>query len=676
METAPLIPPLSLEDLKKQLNLNAPAKRLIREIIPIPTGTNHLSDEIDELPKNCIFDKGRVGGGGTTIALKNDIPTIICVPTVELIENKMTQSTRKDKKHLFPHEIKGIYSKKGRDQKLGEGMIPFMLDARKYIQATDQGELENYLNTQPVPKIMVTYNSLPKLLELLEFLLSYYKCRSNPKDFFLLIDEWHLLLTEFGYRDAAIRALLDCYQKFGTYCFMSSTPLEEEFIPEEMKDIPVVKAVWEDVQKTTVNLHVCTESVDSPLGIIDVVSYWIQECLAKNLTDPKPYNLYIFVNHVAYMNDLIDKNNLNPANCRVIMSKNNPKAKELHNGLEICSTSQVKDDPKKINFLTSTAFEGSDIEDPIGCIIGVSDGYKDHTLIDINTKFFHIGRRLRDSEYIGNITHVVRLKKYKSKKTEKEYLAELHEKIEVEKLKCISLGHIPDTKHRIEAFNGLIKKKDMEFHYITEQGEICYDPNKKKKYLYDFRLSNDMYKSIGSLEKAYKENGIVLIETIDYNPPRTDNFKQTVQKLEEPLFYRGESDPDYIKLRDYAYAKYDFLEEALEKLGFAVIKKANYRTDSIKRALKTMRMKNSPNKDFNQVAHALKASGKFENGVTITSKETKQVLQEIYITLNITKTATARQLKEYFNIEEKTIWTGSIKGDRCMCIQSPKFTLK
>jgi len=44
-----------------------------------------------EIPVNCIFDKGRTGCGGTELALRNGKHTIIVMPFVNLVMNKVQQ---------------------------------------------------------------------------------------------------------------------------------------------------------------------------------------------------------------------------------------------------------------------------------------------------------------------------------------------------------------------------------------------------------------------------------------------------------------------------------------------------------------------------------------------------------------------------------------------------------
>ena len=61
--------------------------------IQIPSKTIYLSEALNNtLPINCIFNKGKVGAGGTTIALTSEEDYIIAVPYVALIQNKVDQS--------------------------------------------------------------------------------------------------------------------------------------------------------------------------------------------------------------------------------------------------------------------------------------------------------------------------------------------------------------------------------------------------------------------------------------------------------------------------------------------------------------------------------------------------------------------------------------------------------
>lgn len=53
---------------------------------------------------------------------------------------------------------------------------------------------------------------------------------SNYDDYFLLVDEYHLLFNLYGYRDRAINGILHNFSKFKNFCFMTATPLRDEFM--------------------------------------------------------------------------------------------------------------------------------------------------------------------------------------------------------------------------------------------------------------------------------------------------------------------------------------------------------------------------------------------------------------------------------------------------------------
>lgn len=55
-----------------------------------PKGTRYLSEipNFTEIPLNCLFNKARTGCGATELAIRNDVPTLIAMPTIELVRNK------------------------------------------------------------------------------------------------------------------------------------------------------------------------------------------------------------------------------------------------------------------------------------------------------------------------------------------------------------------------------------------------------------------------------------------------------------------------------------------------------------------------------------------------------------------------------------------------------------
>ena len=113
------------------------------------------------LPVGYLIDKGKVGCGGTSIALEDGKDTIICVPFVSLIKNKMQKYNTDGKVNVL-----GVY----------EGVTTY--------------EIREYLNTKKgAKKIMCTYDSLAKVAGITGY------------NYFLLIDELHLLFIQYVFRN-------------------------------------------------------------------------------------------------------------------------------------------------------------------------------------------------------------------------------------------------------------------------------------------------------------------------------------------------------------------------------------------------------------------------------------------------------------------------------------------
>ncbi len=104
------------------------------ENIVIPSGIKYLSEhkELNELPSNCIFNKGKVGCGGTTLALESKYNYIIAVPFISLIDSKINK-------------------------------YPNALGVDGY---TTNKIIEDYNNREGIKKFIVTYNSLERLIGL------------------------------------------------------------------------------------------------------------------------------------------------------------------------------------------------------------------------------------------------------------------------------------------------------------------------------------------------------------------------------------------------------------------------------------------------------------------------------------------------------------------------------
>lgn len=155
-----------------------------------------------EIPANCLFNKKKTGCGATELAIRNDVPTMIAMPYVTLIKNKT--NNRKD-----DIEVLGVY----------EGV-------------TEQ-EIIKFAQTHKPLKIAVTYDSVPRTIKALQ------SVGINPySDLFLLVDEWHVMFNSYLFRHDAVKNMLAVAPNFERVTYMTATPIERQYVLEELKHLP------------------------------------------------------------------------------------------------------------------------------------------------------------------------------------------------------------------------------------------------------------------------------------------------------------------------------------------------------------------------------------------------------------------------------------------------------
>ena len=541
---------MRLPKFTDQLSFNFLILFMEKEKINAPNSAKYLADFMTELPVNCLFDKGRTGCGGTTIAIENKLDTIIAMPYVKVIENKGQQ-----------HEnLLGIY----------EGIT--------------EEEIIDYLNTHQIKKIAVTYDKLEYLVDLLE------EQGFNPyKDFYLLVDEWHILFNSYAFRNEAVKRVLLHSRKFDQVTYMTATPIEEEFILEELKDLPVKEIVWSN----TVNVNIKPIVTNRPINAVC-------NLIKRRINGKLLGNLHFFVNSVDFISQAINKAGLLPEQVRVICSNNkNPgrgkksNQRKLGEDYKIASTI---DDVKPINFYTSTCFEGCDIYDENGRTIIVSDKSKSHTLLDIGTLIIQICGRIRKSKYQAQIHHIYSETKYSGRVSLEEFTASSEKEVKEAKEFIVDINNIPD-RSREKAISLFIKnsKAGLNEKYIFRQGDkLSFDENLVKVDIVNFKITKQLYQSRVTLSEEYskyyfnvvKAQEIIYTDKLAANPKAQISFKDLFieyAKLKSmiPKFHLGNIDERIILIEQ----EKPLIQEAYEKLGEEKVKALNYRVGNIRNAI-------------------------------------------------------------------------------------------
>lgn len=599
-----------------------------KETIHAEKQFSYLNEFMTELPVNCLFDKGKTGCGGTTIAIENEKDTIIAMPYVNVIKNKEAQYPNEK----CPNKILGIY----------EGIT--------------KQEVLDYIKNNEIKKIAVTYNSFEKLIEILqESGINVYN------DFYLLVDEWHILFNSYAFRNDAVKKVLHHSKRFSEVTYMTATPIEEEFILKELKDLPVKEVQWENTTTVNITPFMTNKPINKVCSLIK-----------DNLEGKSFGNLHFFVNSVEFIVDAIKKSGLKQEQVRIICSNNlnvgkGKKTNQAKLGVEYQiedTTSKVK----KINFYTSTSFEGCDIYDQQGRTYIVSDKQRSHTLLDISTLIIQICGRIRDSRYKLEVSHIFTETRYNKFLSLDEFKESTQRQLNDTKDLINDINKMPDKTRKINI--GLIEKNNKaglnERYIFNNNDSLELDENLLNLDIVNFKITNHLYQSRITLDQEYHKYGFRVTngETILYTDKLIANNKAKISfkdlfmeytQLREDnsfLFYFGNPEDR----RSLIERDKPLIKDAFEKLGIRKVEELKYNVTNIKREI--FKLQN----DISMDTKIIKCLN--EVGITIgaihTAKAYKELLQDIYITLELKdlrgniKKAKASDLDNWFEIKKTT----------------------
>ena len=540
---------------------------------------NYLSEIPNfKLPSKVLINKGKVGCGGTTVALTDNRDTIVCVPFVNLIKNKCKQNK----------EVLGVYS------------------------GVTVDKINEYVETHKIKKIMCTYDQLPRLASIVGY------------NYFLLVDELHLLFLQYIFRDTAIRGVLNEYKNFKDWAFLTATPIESEFMLDELKDIPVYNIEWESKREITVEAVKC-DSVKSTIASI----------IEKFLNNEIEGNAHIFVNSVKFIATMIKYFDFEETQCRAIWSKNNKEYKNYCAGIP---NSDTLSKPKKINFYTSTCFEGCDLYDEDGKIFIVSDSSKAQTLLDISTSIRQIAGRIRNTKY-DKIYHLFSNTRYN---TDLSY----------EEFKEYALNEAEEAKKyasRINSDAELLKgTKSSEYVYLYKnENGFEFDKNLILIDIFNYKNNNTYSLSVNMLNEYAKNNIKVNLTSDDKKikiASKTITWKEYVKRyceLKKSEYYIGEE-------LELIEEKYPFIKAAYELFGDTLV---DMRIDNVKRAVIA---KDDKKNQSEKIIYLLRTCDGFKEGTFTTGKKIKEILQTIYDKAGFDKKATISDFRNYAELKPIT----------------------
>ena len=326
------------------------------ETIKVPANVNFLNEWAGfELPRG-IVNKGITGCGATTLAIEDEHKTIICSPRINLIKNKCQQH---------------------------EGTLAVYGDVRN-------GEIEDYLRNSPKPKILATYDSVPRLNGLIK----------DRSDWRVVVDEYQYILIDSGFKSETEIALLETLKWFPYVTYISATPIADKYMLQMdwFKDMPYTVLEWNNVEKRLVKRVQSKNPINNAIEIVRNYQKGIYPSIFVNGEKIESKECVIFLNSVTNIANIIKQTGLQSDEVNIIVAfneENNILIKKLGGDFGIGSIPLKGEQHKKFTFCTSTAFAGCDFYSTSASTFVISDNKKAYTSIDIATELAQIAGRQR-----------------------------------------------------------------------------------------------------------------------------------------------------------------------------------------------------------------------------------------------------------------------------------------
>ena len=600
-----------------------------KEMIKIPANIKYLTERdkfIEEFGKpfelpNGILNKEIPGCGATTVALTDEHKTIICSPRNELLKNKHEQ---------YP-------------------------DTLLVIGGVDTKEIETYLQTAELPKILVSYDSVYKLIG----------CIKYKSDWRVVVDEFQCLLADSSFKSEIELHFLDNSRSFPYVTFLSATPILDKYLEQidHFKDMNYYQLDWEE--KDIVRVY--RERTKNPINAaLEIVRYY------QNGNYPSVYvngeRIYskecvIFLNSVNNIVNIIKQTELKPEEVNIIVGNsedNDRQIARIGEGFKRGRIPLKGETHKKFTFCTSTAYAGCDFYSTNAATFVISDCNRPNTAVDIATELVQIAgrQRLACNPFRQFLTFVYNVN---AEEVEQETFNEhLCRKVNV------TLDEIRDNNNagealrakRIKDFRRIpdnVKYQDSYTMYDEQKGEFVFNRLAYVNEQYCFDVQKFNYQNGVIVKKLLQDSSFDVSENQTYAVYQ-EQLKHLIKK--EPFVDRMQAYCEYRAKQGLIVnlamptleSKYPELRYYYEALGVDRIKALNYKEKKLLNEIHIMKTKNKIRHELHGIIHI---------GDRILTTDIQQTLHDVYDRLGIDKSPKAADLNEFFEIHPVKIPTAN-----------------
>lgn len=579
----------------------------------------YLSDFMTDLPDNVMLNKVITGCGMTQLTLFNDVKYVLAVPYVALIKNKIKSCKKKG------ITVCDVYS---------------------------GGSDENDIMAFTGDKIITTYDSLGIVTNVLDkkgVLMEWKVC----------IDEAHKLVDSASFRPRAINNVLNNYKKYKSFVFGTATPVPEKYQLPALRGITKCRIDWDSNLVTP--FHIFYHMY--PKRINDVLAVKAMEYLSGE----NPANAHFFINSVksitAIVAKLIDLGSLDHTDVKIVCAENSRNLNLIKDSLSNAyAISSANDAPRTINFYTSTAFEGCDIEDKNGQTYIIVDGTKDYTKISTTMMLPQIAGRIRDSIYKNTVELIYSSNTLFTRVSESEYEKTIKNHLEVAGVDVKALNSL----HKDSRLRKKLMYDNDDIYTSCEGDKFIVNENAMYNEMYNFITIHSTYRTgeNGIEEGEKKHNGSKYIfhrkSTLDIShitsKKPSKSTKHSFRKLVDTYHHydlMSKRDPISKGERFKADVTMHTIEninplvgQSIRTLGYKKIKKLDFRKTLVKKELLIRDALVSSNSKIVSIL-------KLKTGDWISRAVAKQKIQTIYNDLAISKTAKATDLNDWYTVKER-----------------------
>ena len=671
MEVNKLEELIGLKDTQQKMNVIE---------IPVPRDVNFISEWKDySYPQgHCIVDKTICGCGYTEFCLRNDIPTILLSPRKALLENKERQHNRPDENGQILYPVYYFRNEKEALVDFDNSLVPDKGEEKnvtslsftvidKNAMAINQEEkaqylmnlkmqLSNYLQTtQTIPKILVTYDSLPHVLDVIGDKVGMFS---------VVVDEFQSLFSDSVFKPDVEMTTIDYLKDLPNVLYLSATPMMDRYLGmiDYFKSLPMYKLIWDNSR--TENIRIDRRVVKSIITeCTDIIQSYKNGIFPEKVVKGKIYKskeAVFFVNSVKTICDLIRKNKLNPSEVNILCShspKNLQRIKKLGKGFDYGTIPLKGEYHKMFTFCTRTTYLGADFYSTNAITIICSDINIDTLNLDIALDLPQIvGRqRLPENVFRNEIIYIFRgANKGALVITKDQFLDHMKEKMD----RTSDLLYIYDTSEG--------RVRDSYVYTIRENTET----HKYKSNFVGIQGGNGLtenYLVILSECRAYEisrpeyQDKVIIKKEFDTNDGFTYSDSSVAQEINDlEVEFRKDNNferrmrllCDFIDHRPETYKQYSgymssFIpieyQNYLELLGVNKIRARSCIESEIKKEI------NNIMSSGNIISDLLE---RFKVGFRYSLKYIKESLKEIYTKRSITSTPKASDLEKYFEVKK------------------------